>query len=88
MPDSTWDVLCDQQTMQEDYLPHFRKAMDAGAASVMCAYNKINGYWASANANLLTEILRDQWGFDGFVISDFVWAIRDACAIAGCWHGP
>ena len=72
------DVLCDQQTMQENYLPHFRKAMNAGAASVMCAYNKINGYWASANANLLTEILRDQWGFDGFVISDFVWAIRDA----------
>nr|WP_321462221.1 glycoside hydrolase family 3 C-terminal domain-containing protein [uncultured Cohaesibacter sp.] len=72
------DVLCDQKTMQEDYLPHFLRALEAGADSVMCAYNKVNGSWASANANLLTEILRDQWGFEGFVISDFVWAIRDA----------
>ncbi|WP_210259894.1 glycoside hydrolase family 3 C-terminal domain-containing protein [Martelella sp. HB161492] len=72
------DVKCDQDTMQEDYLPHFKRAMEAGAASVMCAYNRVNGDWASDSENLLTEILRDQWGFDGFVISDFVWAIRDA----------
>lgn len=72
------DVACDQTTMREDYLPHFKRAMEAGAASVMCAYNQVNGDWASDSENLLTEILRDEWGFDGFVISDFVWAIRNA----------
>ncbi|MGJ4925617.1 glycoside hydrolase family 3 C-terminal domain-containing protein [Bradyrhizobium sp. HKCCYLS2038] len=74
------DVQAGPETMQEDYLPHFRAALAAGAAAVMCAYNRINGDWASASRPLLTEVLREQWGFDGFVLSDFIWAIRGAAA--------
>lgn len=74
------DVQCDEATLHEDFLPHFRTAIDAGASSVMCAYNSVNGSWASESRQLLTDILRDEWGFDGFVISDFIWAIRNAAA--------
>ncbi|MHA6523491.1 beta-glucosidase family protein [Tessaracoccus sp. G1721] len=72
------DVTCDEETLHEDYLPHFERALADGAESVMCAYNSVNGHWASANEHLLTDVLRDEWGFDGFVLSDFIWAIRDA----------
>ncbi|MCL2895652.1 glycoside hydrolase family 3 protein [Brenneria tiliae] len=71
------DVTCDEATMHEDYLAHFKRAIDAGADSVMCAYNAVNGHWASESVELLTDILRDTWGFDGFVLSDFIWAIRN-----------
>lgn len=74
------DVECDETTLHEDFLPHFKKALEGGAVSVMCAYNSVNGAWASENSHLLTEILREEWGFTGFVISDFIWAIRDAAA--------
>ncbi|SCM77120.1 Glycoside hydrolase, family 3, N-terminal domain protein [uncultured Pleomorphomonas sp.] len=74
------DVRCAPEAMHEDYLPHFRRALAAGASAVMCAYNRVNGDWASASRPLLTEVLRDEWGFDGFVLSDFIWAIRDAAA--------
>ncbi|SHI87230.1 beta-glucosidase [Tessaracoccus bendigoensis DSM 12906] len=74
------DVTCDETTMHEDFLPHFKEAIDAGAEAVMCAYNSVNGHWASESTELLTDILRTQWGFDGFVLSDFIWAIRDAAA--------
>ena len=72
------DVRCEQEAMHEDYLPHFRRALSAGAEAVMCAYNRVNGDWASDSHELLTEVLRHQWGFEGFVLSDFIWAIRDA----------
>ena len=52
------------------YLPPFRQAIDAGALSVMTSYNAIDGVPCSANDNLLTDILRRQWGFRGFVVSD------------------
>ncbi|PVU83993.1 hypothetical protein DDP54_03620 [Cellulomonas sp. WB94] len=71
------DVRCDDETLHEDFLPHFERALAAGAASVMCAYNAVNGEWASASRELLTDVLREQWGFEGFVLSDFIWAIRD-----------
>lgn len=74
------DVRCAPEPMQEDYLPHFRRSLMAGAGAVMCAYNRVNGDWASASADLLTTVLREQWGFDGFVLSDFIWAIRDAAS--------
>lgn len=52
------------------HLPPFRKAVEAGASSVMTAYNSIDGIPNTANKFLLTEVLRKQWGFEGFVVSD------------------
>ena len=62
----------DERTLHEIYLPAFKAAVQKGGSkSVMCAYNLVNGEWASENRTLLTEILREKWGFKGFVISDW-----------------
>ncbi|MDC7240452.1 MAG: glycoside hydrolase family 3 N-terminal domain-containing protein [Spirochaetales bacterium] len=62
----------DERTLHEIYLPAFKAAVQKGGSkSVMCAYNPVNGVYASENRELLTEILREQWGFKGFVISDW-----------------
>lgn len=61
----------DEQTMHEIELPGFEAAVRAGAGSVMAAYNKVNGTWAAEQPALLTDILRGQWGFRGFVMSDW-----------------
>src|SRR3954454_19637256 len=74
------DVRVDEPTLHEVYLPHFREIVEAGVASVMSAYNSVNGEWCGQNRHLLTEILRDEWGFDGFVVSDFIWGLRDPVA--------
>lgn len=74
------DVRCDDEALHEDFLPHFERAISEGAESVMCAYNSANGSWASESRQLLDDVLRQTWGFDGFVLSDFIWAIRDASA--------
>jgi beta-glucosidase len=71
------DVRVDESTLHEVYLPHFRDVVAAGVASVMSAYNSVNGQWCGQNPVLLTDILRDEWGFDGFVMSDFIWGLRD-----------
>lgn len=57
--------------MYNEYLPPYRAAIDAGAGSVMASFNEIDGIPATANKWLLTEVLRKQWGFDGFVVSDY-----------------
>ncbi len=72
------DVTVDEVALHEIYLPHFRQVVDAGVASVMSAYNKVNGHWCGESEELLTSILRDEWGFEGFVISDFVFGVRHA----------
>lgn len=72
------DAKADERTLHEVYLPHFKKCIDAGAMSIMGAYNKVNGTYACENKNLLTDILRDKWGFEGFALSDFVYGIYDA----------
>jgi beta-glucosidase len=67
------DVTVDERTLREIYLPHFRRAVEDGhAASVMSAYNSVNGHWCSENPHLLRDILDGEWGFDGFVESDWV----------------
>ncbi len=71
------NVKADDRTTHEVYLPHFKKIVQAGAASVMGAYNRFNGEQACENHTLLTEILRDDWGFEGFTISDFIFGVRD-----------
>lgn len=79
------DVQVDERTLREVYLPHFKRCIEAGAASVMGAYNKVDGEWCCHHAYLLREILKGEWGFEGFVISDFMWGVRDtkAAILAG-----
>lgn len=72
------DVKCDDRTLHEVYLPHFKKCIDAGAQSIMGAYNKYDGHYCCASEKLLTDILRKEWGFDGFVMSDFVNGVHEA----------
>lgn len=72
------NATADERTLHEVYLPHFKKCVDAGAMSIMGAYNKVNGTYACENKTLLTDILRDKWGFDGFALSDFFYGIYDA----------
>ena len=58
-------------TLRGTFLPPFKAAFDAGALSVMTAFNDINGVPASGNPYLLTEILREEWGFAGYVVTDY-----------------
>ncbi len=75
----------DERTLHEIYLPAFETAVTKGGArSVMCAYNGINGTFAAENRTLLTDILREKWGFDGFVVSDWG-AVKDR--VKGLWAG-
>ncbi len=74
------DVEVDDVALHEVYLPHFKRIIDEGVACVMSAYNQVNGEWCGDSRELLTEILRDEWGFDGFVISDWIFGMRDAAA--------
>ncbi len=72
------DVKIDKRTLHEVYLPHFKRCIDEGAASIMGAYNKVLGEQASESKYLLRDILRDKWHFEGFTLSDFLWAVKDA----------
>ncbi|MEU3427601.1 beta-glucosidase family protein [Streptomyces gardneri] len=68
---TTVDVRAGEQTLHETELRAFEAAVAAGAGAVMAAYNKVDGVHAAENATLLTGILRDRWGFDGWVMSDW-----------------
>ena len=57
--------------MYNEYFPPYKAAVDAGVASVMSSFNDVNGIPATGNRWLMTEVLRNQWGFDGFVVSDY-----------------
>jgi beta-glucosidase len=59
------------QRMYNEYLPPYKAAIDAGAGSVMSSFNDINGIPATANKWLLSDLLRGEWGFRGFVVTDF-----------------
>jgi beta-glucosidase len=72
------DVTVDEHALHEVYLPHFKTVIDAGADTVMSAYNSVNGKFAGENHVLLTDILREEWGFTGFVTSDWVAGTHDA----------
>jgi beta-glucosidase len=76
------NVKADKRTEREVYLPHFKDAIDAGAASVMSAYNLYDGDHCGHSDYLLNQVLKEEWDFDGFVISDFVWGVRDTVEAA------
>ncbi len=66
------DAQIDERTLREIYLKPFERAIvEGGAMSVMPAYNKVNGDYCSENEHLLNEILRGEWGFKGFTVSDW-----------------
>lgn len=66
------DSVADERTLREIYFPAFEAAAKRGKAwTFMCSYNKVNGEYASQNKWLLTDVLRGEWGFDGYVMSDW-----------------
>jgi len=72
-----FDAAVDERDLRETYLPAFRMSIIEGhAQSVMCAYNRFRGLPCCASDELLVKILRNEWGFDGYVVSD-CWAIMD-----------
>jgi beta-glucosidase len=79
------DVTISPRALHEIYLPHFKRVVDEGIAAIMSAYNSVNGEWCGQNKILLTDILKEQWGFDGYVLTDFIFGMRDAkkAALAG-----
>jgi beta-glucosidase len=72
------DITVDEIALHEVFLPHFRRIVDEGVAVVMSAYNQVNGEWCGDSRALLHDVLRGEWGFEGFVISDWIFGIRDA----------
>lgn len=76
----TIDTIVDERTLREIYLASFETAIrQAQPATVMCSYNKVNGSYLSDNQRLLTEILREEWGYQGLVVSDWG-AVNDRIA--------
>lgn len=72
-----FNAVVGERDFWETYMPMFETGIvDGGAYSLMCAYNRVNGEAACASDELLMDILRDRWNFDGFVVSD-CWALND-----------
>lgn len=65
------NAVLDERTLREVYLPHFKKAVDAGVATVMAAYNRVNGEYSCYSKPLLRDILKKEWKFKGWVMSDW-----------------
>ncbi|MEU5688957.1 glycosyl hydrolase [Streptomyces venezuelae] len=76
------DVRVDERTMHETELRGFEAAVAAGTGAVMGAYNKVNGTFACENRTLLSDILRERWGFEGWVMTDWTAQHSTAAALA------
>jgi beta-glucosidase len=72
----TVDVVLDERALREVYLRHFERCVAAGVGAVMSAYNQLNGAYCGHHPQLLSSILKEDWGFEGFVYSDFVLGCR------------
>jgi beta-glucosidase len=79
------DVRVDERTLREVYLPQFRRLAERDVASFMSAYNRVNGDYCGESRHLLREILEEEWGYRGFVMSDFFSGVYDGkkAALAG-----
>jgi beta-glucosidase len=71
------NINMDERTLQEVYLPHFKKVIQHGVASVMSAYNKLNGELCGQNKHLLKDILFGDWKFRGYITSDWAFGLRN-----------
>ncbi len=71
------NVKIGERALREVYLPHFKRCVEEGPAAVMSAYNRLNGEYCGENVRLLRKLLKEEWGFEGFVISDFVFGVYD-----------
>jgi beta-glucosidase len=79
------DIIADERTLRELYLPPFESMVkNSNVASIMCGFNKVNGDYACENHHLITEVLKGEWGYQGFVLSDFN-AVHDP--FKGAWAG-
>lgn len=80
------NAVVDERTLREIYLPAFETAVKQGKPwTVMCAYNRLNGSFCSEHRELLVDILKDEWGFEGLVVSDWG-AVHDRVAsLQGYW---
>lgn len=75
-------VDCEKRTEREVFLPHFKDCIDAGAGSVMSSYNLYKGTHCGHHDYLLNQVLKGEWDFDGFVMSDFIWGVKDTVEAA------
>jgi len=72
------NVNIDERTLRENFLPQFRRVVEeGGVGSVMTAYNQVNGSYCGEHSMLLGDILKGEWGFSGFVVSDFLWGTHN-----------
>lgn len=76
------NIVCDRRTEREVFLPHFKECIDNGAAAVMTSYNLYNGTHCGQNKYLIRQLLKGEWDFDGFCMSDFAWGITDTVEAA------
>jgi beta-glucosidase len=77
------DVSVDERSLREVYLPHFLDAVDDGdVGSVMTAYNKVNTQYCAENFHLLRDVLKGDWAFQGFVISDWIFGVHSTAPSA------
>ncbi|MFX1364955.1 MAG: beta-glucosidase [Promethearchaeota archaeon] len=71
------NVKMNERTLREVYLPHFRRCVEEGCATIMSAYNKLRGKYCGQNDYLLREILKKEWNFKGIVHSDWMYGVKD-----------
>lgn len=72
----TFNAVADEKDLRETYFPAFKALVDAGVESVMCGYNRLNGVPCCTNPFLIQQVLKDEWGFKGHVVTD-CWALED-----------
>ena len=71
------NITADKRTEREIYFRHFKECIDAGAGAVMSSYNRYLGHFNGANNYLLRDVLKGEWDFDGFVVSDFFFGLHN-----------